>query len=47
MGEDRILDTVRSHLGRSTETIVDAVLALARDFEATARDDRTILALRI
>jgi len=47
LGEDRILDAVRSHLGHSTEAIVGAVLALAHEFEATARDDRTILALRI
>ena len=47
LGEERVLEAVRANLGRSTDALVEAVLTLAREFEATARDDRTILALRI
>ncbi len=47
LGEERVLDLVRSNLDSSTDAIVEAVLSLAHEFEATARDDRTILALRI
>jgi sigma-B regulation protein RsbU (phosphoserine phosphatase) len=47
LGEERVLDVVRANLDRPTDTIVETVLDLAREFEATARDDRTILALRV
>ncbi|MDH3456843.1 MAG: SpoIIE family protein phosphatase [Gemmatimonadota bacterium] len=47
LGEDRVLTTVRDHLEDATDTIVTAVLDAASAFEATARDDRTIVALRV
>jgi sigma-B regulation protein RsbU (phosphoserine phosphatase) len=47
LGERRVLTLVRDHLEQSTDAIVTAVLDAATAFEATARDDRTIVALRI
>ncbi len=47
LGEERVLQLATQHrTGPAAET-VETVLAEAAAFEATARDDRTILALRI
>jgi sigma-B regulation protein RsbU (phosphoserine phosphatase) len=47
LGEARVLQIVRDRHGAPSSDIVTAVLAAASEFEATARDDRTIVALRI
>ena len=47
LGENRVLTIVRDRLQDPSDAIVTAVLDAASAFEATARDDRTIVALRI
>ena len=47
MGEERVLQLASEHRTDPAAETVEAVLAEAAAFEAVARDDRTILALRI
>ncbi|NIM51118.1 MAG: SpoIIE family protein phosphatase [Gemmatimonadales bacterium] len=46
LGEQRVLELATEHRTAPSRDIVEAILAAAADFEAAAKDDRTILALR-
>ncbi len=46
-GEERVLTIARTHDRRPSAELVERILAAASSFEAVARDDRAVLALRV